>query len=110
MWLPDPIYKRAPQFWLLIGLLFLSAGIYLGFERAIAFVYFGVGFFSIAWSFGIVAKRSNHRRGPYRVSGLHMTQTLDKTQPLDLNVTEVFKKEAALESARRQAEEQAPQS
>lgn len=106
MWLPTPLYERAPQFWLLLGLLFMSAGTYVGFEHTLAFVHFGVGFFSVAWSFGIWVMRSKHRRGPYPVRGLHMTQAIDleRTQPIDVTVTEVFRKEAAMNagtSARR---------
>ena len=44
MWLPTPIYERIPQFWLLLGLLFMSSGTYLGFDYSLSFVYFGVGF------------------------------------------------------------------
>lgn len=62
MWLPTPIYKRVPQFWLLLGLLFMSTGTYLGFEFSLSFVYFGVGFICIAWSMWVFSKRAVGRR------------------------------------------------
>ena len=61
MWLPTAIYDRAPQFWFLLGLLFMSSGAYLGFEYTMAFVYFGVGVFCVAWSVCIITMRSRIR-------------------------------------------------
>lgn len=92
MLLPTSLYDRAPQFWLLLGLLFMTAGIYRGFGHALAFLYIGVGFFSLAWSFGIYVMRSRHRRARRR----NTIQPLDRTQPIDVTVTEVFRREAGL--------------
>lgn len=39
------IFERAPMVWLLLGLLLISGGLYLGFERKLAFVYMLVGIF-----------------------------------------------------------------
>ena len=61
MWIPTPIYERLPQFWLLLGLLFMSSGTYLGFEYWLSFVYFGVGFMCAVWSLKIFALRLRHR-------------------------------------------------
>lgn len=61
MWLPTPIYERIPQFWLLLGLLFMSSGTYLGFEYELSFLYFGVGFVCCAWSLWIFTMRLKHR-------------------------------------------------
>lgn len=85
MWLPTPIYERAPQFWLLLGLLFISSGIYLGFETTMAFVYIGVGFFCIAWSAGIIIMRSKSRRHPLPADVTDMTPPLDRTQPVHVS-------------------------
>jgi Kef-type K+ transport system membrane component KefB len=57
MWLPTPIYERIPQFWLLLGLLFMSSGTYLGFDYSLSFLYFGVGFVCCLWSLKIFAMR-----------------------------------------------------
>ena len=43
MWLPTPIYERVPQFYILVGILFMTDGVYLGFDRVYAFYYIGLG-------------------------------------------------------------------
>ncbi len=43
MWFPLPVYERLPQFWLLMGLLFMSSGAWWGFDYQASFVYFGGG-------------------------------------------------------------------
>lgn len=62
MWLPTPIYERIPQFWLLLGLLFMSSGTYLGFDYDLSFLYFGVGFACSIWSLWTFSMRANARR------------------------------------------------
>ena len=62
MWLPTPIYERVPQFWLLLGLLFMSSGTYLGFDYALSFLYFGVGFICAVWSLWIFSMRATARK------------------------------------------------
>lgn len=64
MWIPTPIYERIPQFWLLLGLLFMSSGTYLGFDFAPSFLYFYVGFACISWSVWIFVKRHRNRNEP----------------------------------------------
>ncbi len=64
MWIPTPIYERIPQFWLLLGLLFISSGTYLGFEYRAAFVYFSFGFACCVWSLWIFTMRLSHRQVP----------------------------------------------
>ena len=39
------LVERAPMLWLLIGLLIISGGLYLGFDNALSFVYMFVGGF-----------------------------------------------------------------
>ena len=65
MWIPTPIYERIPQFWLLLGLLFMSSGTYLGFEYKLSFLYFGVCFVCCFWSLWIFTMRLK-RRGQQR--------------------------------------------
>jgi hypothetical protein len=62
MWLPTPVYERIPQFWLLLGLLFMSSGTYLGFDYSLSFVYFGVGFACCIWSLWIFSMRLSARK------------------------------------------------
>ena len=64
MWIPTPIYERIPQFWLLLGLLFMTSGTYLGFDFALSFVYFGVGFACCLLSLWIFTKRLATREAP----------------------------------------------
>ena len=62
MWIPTPIYERVPQFWLLLGLLFMSSGTYLGFDYSLSFVYFGVGFVCCTWSLWVFSMRLKARK------------------------------------------------
>lgn len=62
MWLPTPIYRRVPQFWLLLGLLFMSSGTYLGFDHALTKVYFGTGIICCVWGGWIFTMRLRNRR------------------------------------------------
>ncbi len=64
MWLPTPVYERLPQFWMLLGLLFMSLGTRLGFEYSLSFLYFAVGFICVGQSFCISVMRAISRRNP----------------------------------------------
>jgi len=64
MWLPTPVYERLPQFWLLLGLLFMSSGTYIGFDYSLSFMYFGVGFACCIWSACVFTLRLRHRSEP----------------------------------------------
>lgn len=64
MWIPTPIYERLPQFWLLLGLLFMASGVFLGFDYWLAFVYFGVGFGCCGWSAWTMTMRIKNRQAP----------------------------------------------
>lgn len=85
MWLPTPIYERAPLFSLLLGLLFVSAGIYMGFESTMAFVYIGAGFFCISWSARVVIMRSKSRHYSPPAEVTDVTPPLDHTQPVHIS-------------------------
>jgi hypothetical protein len=82
MWLPTPLYQRAPQFWLLLGLLFISSGVYMGFDTTMAFVCISVGFFCLAWSGGIIFMRSRNRYDAPPATVTDVTPPLDRTQPV----------------------------
>jgi hypothetical protein len=64
MWIPSPIYERIPQFYVLIGLLFMSSGMYLGFDYQLTWVYLGTGIFCFVWGLRIFAMRLVYRRAP----------------------------------------------
>lgn len=62
MWLPTPIYERIPQCYVLIGLLLITDGLYLGFEYTIAFWYIGFGLLSCFWGIGVSVTRLAARK------------------------------------------------
>jgi hypothetical protein len=63
MWLPTPVYERIPQFWFLMGLLFIANGLYLGIDFAISLGYVAVGFILCAYGVGVALVRVRHRKG-----------------------------------------------
>jgi hypothetical protein len=61
MWLPSPVYERLPQFWFLLGLLFIANGLYLGIDFAISLAYIAVGLICCAFGVGVAIVRTRHR-------------------------------------------------
>jgi hypothetical protein len=57
MWPPRPISERFPQLWFLLGLLFITTGLYLGFEFSMSFVYVLVGFFCCVFGIALFTLR-----------------------------------------------------
>jgi hypothetical protein len=57
MWPPKPIYERYPQVWVLLGLLFVTTGLYLGFEVSYSFLYIMIGFFCSVFGVALFALR-----------------------------------------------------
>ncbi len=43
MWLPTPIYEKTPQLWLLMAVLFVVLGIYIGFAYPLTYFYVLLG-------------------------------------------------------------------
>ena len=68
MWLPSSIYERIPQFWFLLGLLFIATGLYLGFEIGLSFWYIAIGLCCCAFGVGIFIVRLRHRQAPQAVA------------------------------------------
>ena len=62
MWIPTPVYEKVPQFWLLMGLLFIGAGLYIGFEYVLTTYYVGLGFLCCGYGLGIYVLRLRHRQ------------------------------------------------
>jgi hypothetical protein len=62
MWLPTPVYERIPQFWFLMGLLFIANGLYLGIDFAISLGYITVGVLCCAYGVGIALIRMRRRK------------------------------------------------
>jgi len=61
MWIPTPIYERIPQFWLLLGLLFIALGLYIGFDYEMVFFYLALGLVCIARAIWIQLLRLRYR-------------------------------------------------
>jgi len=68
MKLTSEIFERLPQVWVLVGLLIISTGLYLGFEYSAVFVYLGVGIICTVYGLALYVllildgpKRSNTR-------------------------------------------------
>ena len=62
MRIPAAIYERLPQFWLLLGLLFMASGVFIGFGYWLSLVYLAVGAGCCAWSAWTLTTRLAHRR------------------------------------------------
>jgi hypothetical protein len=43
MRLNSGMFERLPQMWVLVGLLIVATGLYIGFEHSLVFVYIGIG-------------------------------------------------------------------
>ena len=63
MWLPKPVYERIPQFYFLVGLLFMANGLYLGFDFVLSFYYIGFGLISCCFGVAIFMMRILNRQG-----------------------------------------------
>ena len=61
MWLPTPIYERVPDFWILLGLLFFSLGLYIGFDFELIFLYLAMGVGCILRGIWIYSVRFRYR-------------------------------------------------
>jgi len=55
------VFERLPMVWLLLGLLFNAAGLYLGFEYSLAFAYMIVGWFCCAYGLALFVFRFQER-------------------------------------------------
>jgi len=61
MWLPKKIYERVPQYWLILGLLFMSSGLYFGFNDSMTKFYFGTGVVCCLFSMAVFTARLRAR-------------------------------------------------
>lgn len=61
MWLPTLVYERIPQFWLLLGLLFIALGLYVGFDFELIYFYLGVGLLCVGRGIWIQLIRLRYR-------------------------------------------------
>jgi len=76
MWSSQNILERAPMVWVLLGLLFNAAGLYMGFQFGMSFVYMMIGWFCCAYGAALFLFRlrespkqsTEHRLSPNFVS------------------------------------------
>ena len=61
MWVPTPLYERIPQFWLLLGLLFIALGLYVGFEFGFIFFYLALGVVCVSRGIWVQMLRTRYR-------------------------------------------------
>ena len=62
MFLPESIYNRIPQVWILMGLMFFSCGAYLGFEYKMIWIYLAMGTISLLRGIWVYNVRSEIQR------------------------------------------------
>jgi hypothetical protein len=62
MWLPASIYQRIPQFWMLVGVLFISSAVYMGLNYRYSVAYLGLGLLSVVWSGCVMLLRSGRKK------------------------------------------------
>ena len=62
MWLPTPIYERTPQLWLLMAVLFVVLGAYIGFQYALTYFYVLLGIVCAVRGVQVRRMRANYRR------------------------------------------------
>lgn len=67
----NDLIERAPMVWLLLGLLIISGGLYLGFDNSLSFVYLFVGGFCAVYGivlFIFLAFEKPHKASPRPLS------------------------------------------
>ncbi|MCH9695775.1 MAG: hypothetical protein K0U72_14765 [Gammaproteobacteria bacterium] len=61
MWLPEGVYERVPQLWFLMGVLFITFGLYIGFAYNLIYMYLALGGICIGRSIWCFQTRRDHR-------------------------------------------------
>ena len=61
MWLPNSVYKCIPQFWFLLGLLFIAGGFLLGFNITISLLFGVIGILCCVYGIAVAVERRRHR-------------------------------------------------
>lgn len=63
MWIPKPIYERAPQYWIVVGLLLVICGVYLGLQidPVISLIGCSAGLGSVVWGLIVFRRRKSQK-------------------------------------------------
>lgn len=64
MWLPENIYNRLPYIWLVAGVLFIAAALYMSFAYKWSIWYFGAGVSCCLFGLILLMLRSRKEPGP----------------------------------------------
>ena len=76
MLVPDNLYRRIPQYWMVIGILFLVFGLFVGADYKLFPAYIGLGVLCVTRALWIYQARwQYHKRNE-----LHMTQSIKVTR------------------------------
>lgn len=62
MWLPKPIYEKTPQLWLLMAVLFVALGLYIGIAHKFTILYVLLGLFCAGRGIQVWRMRRHFRR------------------------------------------------
>jgi hypothetical protein len=62
--IPDKYYERIPQFYFIVGVLFLANAMYLGLDDFAAYFYLAFGIVSLLYAVGVKKARERHRDYP----------------------------------------------
>ena len=65
-----PLFERVPMVWFLLGLLFFSAGLYLGFDYTLSFWYMIIGSFCCAYGVAVFLFRIKEKEKASRTTTL----------------------------------------
>lgn len=76
MLLSDNVYKRVPQYWMLIGILFVLFGLFVGSGYRLFPAYMGLGVLCISRSIWIYQARWRY----HKRNELHQTQVIKVTR------------------------------
>jgi len=57
MRLTSNMFERLPQVWVLVGLLIIATGLYLGFDYSLTFYYLGIGIISFVYGVALFVLR-----------------------------------------------------
>lgn len=79
MLLPDNIYRRIPQYWMLIGIAFLLLGLIVGKSYPLFPAYLGFGVLCIGRSIWIYQARWKHHH-KHEMKILRSTQIIDRNK------------------------------
>lgn len=87
------VFERIPLVWLLLGLLFIAAGLYLGFEYKLTFVYLIVGAFCslyglLLFIFLRIERPKRSARSTLSPKFISSSDTVTMQSPKNVNVSE----------------------